>query len=286
MVTTYPLSVPQEANWFSLITMLVILAMGPLVWWQKRGSSRVAAIIGVSVIAFVSVLLFYLLLVAPRLTEVTIGDGQLIVNTPPYARLDIGRPDILAAYVVDWRDVEALAPALRTGGTAIGDYRTGNFQLRNGAAAVIMATGSRVLVLQLADRFVLLAPDNFDAFLQEIEQRVIILGSPPLADLVVNDLVKTPGLPPLARIIFLVAGLLIIFLGYLVRFKKMLFLLSGYDERKVKDKDALAHFAGNFVMLIGVTMVTVQFFNFRGMMIYSVIMMPVTVYAIYRMNKL
>ncbi|MCL4464354.1 MAG: PH domain-containing protein [Firmicutes bacterium] len=285
-MTTYPLSMPQEAAWLSSVILLVVLVAVPLVWWQTRGRSGAAAALAVTIMAAVAVLIFYLIVIAPRLTNVAVGDGLLQVNTPPYVRLEISRQEILAAYLADWQEVAALAPVLRTGGTAIADYRTGNFQLRNGAEAVIMATGSRVLVLRLAERFVLLAPDDFDAFLEEFAQRVVSLQPAPLAELAATVLVEPPGMPPIARIVFLASGLFIILFGYLIRFKKMLFLLSGYDERKVKDKDALAYFVGNFVMLSGFAMLVVQFFALRGIIVFSVAMIPLSIYAIYKMNKL
>ncbi len=285
-MTVYPLSFPQETAWLSSLILLLALAMVPFIWWQTRRRSRIAALLGVTVTAAAAVLLIYLIAVAPRLTWVAIGDGVLKVNTPPYARLEISRHDILAAYLADWQETPALAPALRTGGAAIADYRAGNFQLRNGADAVIMAAGSRVLVLRLAGRFVLLAPDDFDVFLEEFAQRIISLQPTPLAELAATALVEPPGMPPIARIVFLASGLLVIFFGWLVRFKKMLFLLSGYDERKVKDKDALAVFAGNFVMIIGFAMVIVQFFDFYGIIVFGVILVPFSIYAIYKMNKL
>lgn len=285
ILSTYPLSMPQEAAWLSSVILLVVLVAVPLVWWQTRGRSSAAAAVSVTVMAAAAVLIFYLTVIAPRQTGVAIGDGLLQVNTPPYARLEISRQEILAAYLADWQEVAALAPALRTGGAAIADYRTGNFQLRNGTGAVIMATGSRVLVLRLADHFVLLAPDDFDAFLEEFEQRVVSLEPVPLAELAATALVEPPGMPLIARIVFLATGLLLILLGCLIRFRKMLFLLSGYNERKVKDKDALAYFAGNFVMLIGAAMLVVQFFDLRGIIIFGVTMIPLSIYAIYKMNK-
>ena len=285
ILSTYPLSMPQEAAWLSSVILLVVLVAVPLVWWQTRGRSSAAAAVNVTVMAAVAVLIFYLTVIAPRQTGVAIGDGLLQVNTPPYARLEISRQEILAAYLADWQEVAALAPALRTGGAAIADYRTGNFRLRNGTGAVIMATGSRVLVLRLADLFVLLSPDDFDAFLEEFEQRVVSLEPVPLAELAATALVEPPGMPLIARIVFLATGLLLILLGCLIRFRKMLFLLSGYDERKVKDKDALAYFAGNFVMLIGAAMLAVQFFDLRGIIIFGVTMIPLSIYAIYKMNK-
>ncbi|MBS4008552.1 MAG: DUF3784 domain-containing protein [Clostridium sp.] len=284
-MTIYPLSLPQEAALLSSVILLVALVTVPLVWWQTRGRSNAAVAFGVTITAAATVLIFYLTVVAPRQTGVSIGDGLLQVNAPPYARLEISRQEILAAYLVDWQEVAALAPALRTGGAAIADYRTGHFRLHNGADAVIMAVGSRVLVLHLADRFVLLAPDDFDSFLEEFSQRIVRLQPAPIAELAAAALVEPPGMPRIARIVFLASGLLLILLGYLIRFKKMLFLLSGYDERKVKDKDALAHFAGNFVMLIGVAMPIVQFFDFRGIMIFGIALIPFSIYAVYKMNR-
>lgn len=94
-MTTYPLTVPQEAAWLSSVILLVVLVAVPLGWWQTRGRSGAAASLTVTIMAAVAVLIFYLIVIAPRLTNVAIGDGLLQVNTPPYARLEISRQEIL-----------------------------------------------------------------------------------------------------------------------------------------------------------------------------------------------
>lgn len=46
-------------------------------------------------------------------------------------------------------------------------------------------------------------------------------------------------------------GFLFIFLGYLVAIKKMTWLLSGYNEKRVKNKNKLAHLVGGTYLLLG-----------------------------------
>jgi hypothetical protein len=284
MPVTYPLSLPPAALWFNIVITLVLLAVPVLVWHQTKAKSKVAAAIGVSIAAAVAMLVFYLLWLAPKYTEAVLGEGLLQVNVPPYARLEIRREQIRYAYLADWREVTALSPVLRTGGTAINGYRTGHFRLNNGADAVIMAAGSRVLVLQLADHFVLLAPDDFASFVQEFSRQVVPLSSPPAEVTVPMPLENGRELPFVVRIVLLVGGLLLLILGYLIRFKKMLWLLSGYDERKVKNKEALARFAGNYVILIGIFMLIVSAFNIP--IYYLIVTLPVAVYVTIRMNRL
>ena len=48
-----------------------------------------------------------------------------------------------------------------------------------------------------------------------------------------------------------VIGFIGILSGWLIRVKKTLWLLAGYDPMKVKDKEGLAKFAGLRIMLLG-----------------------------------
>jgi hypothetical protein len=55
----------------------------------------------------------------------------------------------------------------------------------------------------------------------------------------------------------MVFGIIFLVLGYLVGVKKMTWLLSGFNEKRVKDKNKLAHLVGGteavlgFVLIIG-----------------------------------
>jgi hypothetical protein len=52
-------------------------------------------------------------------------------------------------------------------------------------------------------------------------------------------------------IVFILAGALISFAGYRIRFKHHLSLIAGYEEDKVKDRDGLRIWVGNGILAIG-----------------------------------
>lgn len=53
-------------------------------------------------------------------------------------------------------------------------------------------------------------------------------------------------------IAFSVIGLIIIFLCYLIKYKKQAFLISGYNEDEVADKNSLCEWFGGVVMWSGI----------------------------------
>ena len=47
------------------------------------------------------------------------------------------------------------------------------------------------------------------------------------------------------------AALLLIFLAYLIKYKKQVEIIAGYDERTCKDKDGLANWIGGTLLITG-----------------------------------
>ncbi|MBK3495211.1 DUF3784 domain-containing protein [Viridibacillus sp. YIM B01967] len=62
-------------------------------------------------------------------------------------------------------------------------------------------------------------------------------------------------------IVFTVVGLICIFLGYLIWFKKMLFLIAGYNESTFEgDKEKLAKGIGIVAIISGIVTILFPFF--------------------------
>ncbi|MGN7117056.1 DUF3784 domain-containing protein [Lysinibacillus odysseyi] len=53
----------------------------------------------------------------------------------------------------------------------------------------------------------------------------------------------------------IIIGLLILAIGYFVGVKKMTWLLSGFNERRVKDKERLANLVGGTQILMGAILI-------------------------------
>ncbi|MBC7115350.1 MAG: hypothetical protein PWR13_1225 [Archaeoglobi archaeon] len=137
--------------------------------FTKGGARNLSVLISAGVLA----LCVYLLILAPLQTSVKVGEGFLELNIPPYASKKIEREEVLRAYVVDWKENESLKPVLRTGGVSFLSYKAGWFRLKNGASALLMTSSSRVLCLELEDELILIAPDNFEKFIDEVNNRFI-----------------------------------------------------------------------------------------------------------------
>lgn len=56
----------------------------------------------------------------------------------------------------------------------------------------------------------------------------------------------------LAFIVFSLIGLVIMFLSYLIKYRKMAYLISGYYEEDVADRDGLCNWVGGILIWHGV----------------------------------
>ncbi|NPV44551.1 MAG: DUF3784 domain-containing protein [Firmicutes bacterium] len=62
-------------------------------------------------------------------------------------------------------------------------------------------------------------------------------------------------------IVSIVIGLFLVLLGFLLRFFKMVEILSGYNPEKVTDKDELANWTGSNIILMGVLILFIGVLN-------------------------
>jgi hypothetical protein len=93
--------------------------------------------------------------------------GDLYSRLVPAAQLRGG-----AARIVDLRAEPSLRPSSRRAGTAIGDYRSGWFRLRNGEKALLYLTDAKrsVYIPTTAGYSVLLTPQRADEFVRLLRQ--------------------------------------------------------------------------------------------------------------------
>jgi hypothetical protein len=146
---------------FLVVTILVLA-------FRSKGIQRLLGLVITGAVMAGWVYLSFI----PAQPRVVVGE-VLEVHTPPYARVTAAPAEILGAFVVDWRDERSFRPKWRTGGVAFGGYRVGRFKLENGSPAVIMASGTKVLVIELEDKYLLLAPDDFDGLVAEVNRRFV-----------------------------------------------------------------------------------------------------------------
>ncbi|MBG9546286.1 DUF3784 domain-containing protein [Cytobacillus firmus] len=60
---------------------------------------------------------------------------------------------------------------------------------------------------------------------------------------------------------FIVIGLILLILGYLIGVKKQTWLLSGFNQQRVSDKDKLAKLVGVYNIVMGLLLIGGGFIN-------------------------
>lgn len=127
---------------------------------------------------FLCALIFFmiwLLIIVPSNAGITIENDELKINIPLSAEITVARKDVASCKVVDWNQDTDYKPLLRTFGTSLGDYRIGNFKLKNGKSAKLLAIGEKAVVIELKNEnhLLVLAPKDFDGFVKVIDENFV-----------------------------------------------------------------------------------------------------------------
>ncbi|MGC9384706.1 MAG: PH domain-containing protein [Kosmotogaceae bacterium] len=117
------------------------------------------------------VFMYVLLIYGPSKSGVVVNSDSLVVRISAFREFNVNREDIKDMFVVDLNEDDQYRPSLKTFGTAIGDYRTGNFRLKNGESARFVANGTNVLVIELEDSYAILAPKDFENFMKAMNNK-------------------------------------------------------------------------------------------------------------------
>lgn len=154
-------------NILAIIVSLVLI--GVVLWLSSEGKEKIIAIIFTGSIV---ILITYLSLISPLQAKVVLDD-TLEVSIPPYAHEIIQKDEILRAYVVDLEKNESLRPKYKKIGGGMGNSKMGKYKLTNGKDAIVMTTGTKVVCLELEEKYILLSPNRFDDFVDELNEKFI-----------------------------------------------------------------------------------------------------------------
>lgn len=120
-------------------------------------------------LAAMLVFMYVILIYGPSKSGIVVNNDSLIVKISAFRKFTIQKQDIKEMFVANLNEENQYKPSIKTFGTAIGDYRTGNFRLKNGENAKVVSIGDEVLVVKLADYYAILAPKDFENFMAAVK---------------------------------------------------------------------------------------------------------------------
>lgn len=136
---------------------------------SKVKRKYVAAVIAIAIVS-----IFVYLAVISMQIKVSVYSDQIKLNLPPFLSQTVSKDQILKAYVVDnINNDKNLNPTTHMNGALLGNYRLGEFKLKNGKDAILMTDRPKVLCIETKDGYLLLAPTNFDEFVKEVSKILI-----------------------------------------------------------------------------------------------------------------
>ncbi|MEA1893706.1 MAG: PH domain-containing protein [Euryarchaeota archaeon] len=150
-MSEFHISVPTEVliNDLAIIASMVII--GLVIWFYSEETNRV---VGAGVLGVVIIIFIYMSLIAPAQTKVVLDDDILIVNIPPYGHEIVKKEEIWRIYMVDIEYDKNLRPKSKKFGEGTRSYKKGWYKLVNGRDAIIMTTGTKVVCLELDDKYI------------------------------------------------------------------------------------------------------------------------------------
>ena len=153
--------------------MLLILAGVAGIALFSLARRQMTAVRRVVSIAVVIVVCGVILLVANRPRHLVV-DGQG-VRSGTAANLSIEWTAVTSARLVADLDSSPWAPVARTGGTAMGEYRSGWFTLRNGVSAnVLIEAGGAAVIIEGDGKTFVYAPKELALFTDEVAKHVAL----------------------------------------------------------------------------------------------------------------
>lgn len=83
---------------------------------------------------------------------------------------------------------------------------------------------------------------------------------------------------------FLIIGLMLVVLSYLVGIKKFTWLLAGYNEKRVNDKTKLAKLVGLTYFILGVIMMINGIFNIKALEYLAFLGFTIVIMEVFYVN--
>lgn len=181
-MTEFVLTPPSGAGVISVVitTLMIGTVLGMLgatiaSFIAKKREWILTAVVLVFMVPFA---IWLIGLIKPSPDVITFTDTSLSVKIGSYADLTLTKADIRSATVIaDMQNDGQNKPVMRTNGSAIAEYRKGWFRLASGEKALLLTKGTRVVRLELADKVLLLAPDDVSGFIDRLS-RLVPVASP------------------------------------------------------------------------------------------------------------
>lgn len=157
-------SAPMQAQMLSYAILGAVAIAGVVgIAFGKNKAKRI-----ITAVAIIPLLFFMSRTLLPSTGGTKVTLGETLTVTSGYGKIDIAKSDIISAAVIDYKTDPSLHPTIRTNGTAIGDYRLGWFVLANGKKAFIMTATPQAVAIELTDKYVMVAPEDFDGFVKAV----------------------------------------------------------------------------------------------------------------------
>lgn len=175
----YKVSMVGRGSYISIIILvaLFILCIQRIVSYKRGQAKSKKDLIAVIVLIGVTILMTVMLFIIPSTNKITIRDNELTARfASAFTKIEITSEDIIDARIIDWNNEKDYEPMIRNMGTSTGDFKEGKFTLRNGANALIYTNTSKVLLIKLDDRYLLLGPDDFTGFIEDFKNEIYQLN--------------------------------------------------------------------------------------------------------------
>lgn len=176
----YKISLTSSSSVFSIgIIILIIAILFERVYSYKKGNKNSKKdLIGIITGAIAGVVVICAIFILPLLNGIKIEKDVLSARfMSGFTSIEITENEILYAKVIDWKEEKEYKPTKRTLGTGIGDYKEGRYKLANGESALVYTNSTKVLLVELEDKYLLFAPDDFNDFVQNFNENIFTLNN-------------------------------------------------------------------------------------------------------------
>lgn len=176
----YSISLFSTINplFFACLAVIVILLAKAVYTYKNFETLHGKAIKELVLGGLCLIFVFAVFIVLPLLAGITVNENDLSLRLPSGMTYEtISQDDMISAKIINLNDYPELAIKSKVVGAETRDYREGNFNLENGTEATVFYSGNTVLLVETANRTLLLGPDHFDEFVKAFGEKLIPVES-------------------------------------------------------------------------------------------------------------
>lgn len=166
----------QMPNSILIVFFAAVAIISSITVWSFRSGFTWTGICLIVVAAPLALFYWYMIYVNPTRALITMNEGELNVNAPPFINATIPYSSISRAFVADLKRDSRLQAKEEKRIMRFFNYICGSYTMNSGGEAVVLTNKQEVVCLESDGLYLLLGPDGMKRFKETLQAQGVRVG--------------------------------------------------------------------------------------------------------------